>query len=81
MGDSQLDIVVIDREPRTARGVAGRFGFSVPWTAWSDAGAWQVEVPRGHSLGPDGKGAFELVTDDNWPAFTAAITRALQGET
>jgi len=79
VGDVQLDIVVIERTARRASGEAHRFGFSLAWQAARD-GDWRVEVRQGHSLGPEGKGAFEVVTNDDWPAFTAAVARTLQGE-
>lgn len=30
------------------------------------------------SLAPDGKGAFEIVTGDAWPAFAAAVQAAIE---
>ena len=58
-------------------GVARRWGAELPWTATRDGSGWEVVVPPGHSLGPDGTGSFELVTADDWPAFCAAVIRSI----
>jgi hypothetical protein len=72
---SQLNIEITSKEPLC--GVARRFGFELAWTAVRDGHGWLVEVPRGHALGPEGKGAFEIVTAGDWPAFARAIQRHL----
>ena len=77
MGESQLDIVIEVNAAGRALGVASRYGFELPWSALHDGSVWTVEVPRGHSLGPDGKGAFEVVTDEDWPRFVGAVHKAL----
>ena len=64
-----VDSVGADR----ADGSASRYGFTLAWTATWDGAEWIVEVPAGHSLGPDGRGAFEIVTDDDWQRFVAAV--------
>ena len=76
---SQLDITITSRKP--LRGVARRFGFELTWTAVRDGAGWLVEVPRGHSLSPDGKGAFEVVTGGDWPGFEDAVRAMLSRET
>jgi len=71
---SQLDIDITRDDPLC--GVAQRFGFELPWTAVRDGHEWLVEVPRGHSLGPGGKGAFDVVADD-WQGFVRAVRREI----
>ncbi len=73
----QLDIEVTDHAPDRARGVATRCGFTLPWSGTFDGVEWVLEVPRGHSLGPSGKGAFEIVTDHDWPRFIVAVERVI----
>jgi hypothetical protein len=76
---SQLTVTVDAAHTADRRsGSAARFGFLLRWDATWDGAEWLVEVPRGHALGPDGKGAFEVVTNDDWPAFAAAVQRGLQ---
>ena len=75
---SQLDIEITSREP--LRGVARRFGFGLPWLATPDGDRWLIEVARGHSLGPGGRGAFEVVTSGDWPGFVRAVTLRINRE-
>ena len=74
----ELRIVVEAVQTDRAEGSATRFGFDLAWTASRDGGGWLIEVPRGHSLGPDGRGAFEVVTGDDWRGFAAAVEREIR---
>ena len=76
---SELFLSVEAFEPNLARGTATRHGFDLGWTAAWNGSEWLVEVPPGHSLGPGGKGAFEIVTDDDWPRFVCAVQAELKG--
>jgi len=69
--NSQLYITITGTKP--LQGIAQRFGFELPWSARPDGDGWLVEVPRGHSLGLDGKGAFEIVTAGDWQSFVNAV--------
>jgi len=73
----QLELRILECRTPHARGVASRFGFELDWSATWDGRHWLVEVPAGHTLGPDGKGAFEIVTDDDWPRWVAAVRREI----
>jgi hypothetical protein len=75
----ELEVRVLEFRPERAEGSATRFGFALGWVATWDGAEWLVEIPPGHSLGPDGKGAFEIVTDDDWKRFTAAVRREIDG--
>ena len=75
---SPLDIEITSREP--LRGVARRFGFELPWSATPDGDRWLIEVARGHSLGPDGQGAFEVVTADDWQGLVSAVHREIDSQ-
>ncbi len=74
---NELQLTVDALGPDQAEGSASRFGFDLAWTATWDGAEWIVEIPPGHSLGPDGKGAFEIVTDDDWQRFVAAVRREI----
>ena len=71
-----LQIDIHHLAPDTAAGVAERLGFVLPWTAHSLHGAWTVSVPPTHGVGLE-PGAFDIVTDEDWPAFEAAIGRTI----
>ena len=73
----ELQLTVDVLGPERAEGTATRFGFTLGWVATWDGAEWLVEIPPGHSLGPDGKGAFEIVTDDDWQRFVAAVRREI----
>ncbi len=75
----QFDVIVEARTADRVVGRASRFGFELPWTALRQGSNWIVNVPRGHSLGPDGRGAFEVVTQDDWLRFEAVVRAALVG--
>ena len=74
---NELELTVDTFGAERAEGTATRCGFSLRWMATWDGIEWRVEVPRGHSLGPDGRGAFEIVTDDNWQRFITAVRREI----
>ena len=74
---SELELTVDALGARRADGNASRYGFTLAWTATWDGAEWVVEVPPGHSLGPDGKGAFEVVTDDDLQRFVGAVRRVV----
>ena len=75
MPDLHIDIHRIESE--AASGSAERLGFILPWTADGLHGMWTVSVHRAPGLGLE-PGAFDVVTDENWPRFEAAVVRAIR---
>jgi hypothetical protein len=74
-----LELTVNAYGAERAEGTATRFGFTLGWMATWDGVEWLVEIPPGHSLGPGGAGAFEIVTDDDWQRFVVAVRREIEG--
>ena len=72
-----LDIDIHQLGPDTASGAAERLGFALPWVAHGLHDEWTVSVDRAAGCGLE-PGAFEVVTDDDWRAFEAAVRRAIQ---
>ena len=75
-----LSIHIHRRGPQSASGEAERLGFVLQWEAHAIHGSWTVWTDPSPTAWLE-PGAFEVVTDDNWRVFEAAVGRVLQDRT